>query len=580
MPLQLLAFLAAFAVVFFRLPFAFPVAPSASASYVFQFNNRVAVVIFIAGAALFSIYFRGLSLQPGTRDSRVSRISCLVAIATCVAVGWFYYWLSVPDGLFGEATYFHGRLAQLASGKAIYRDFEFAYGPLMLYLPFWTGRLLHLSLIHGYVLFWLADWAVGIWILYRLVNAIEIPSPYRTAIFFIFVLDFAGSILPQGINYAPLRTLLTAALAMVVYAAYRHPVSMPAMVAVSTACAALAAAVSPEHGLAFMAGTLLFFAACARRQGKGYWPSLAVMTLCFVAIAVASWKAGVYATLLAFGAGGYSYPIMPIPAVLCVLGLYLLAACAAYLAFQRRQSDSLAIYLLCICICGIPTCFSRADSGHVQLGAFSALIIGALTLGRYPRASLLAAAAFIYWPGTAPFSGQLTPVREQLERRIFSHTDAATVAAFHILHLDAHREAIESKVARHHVSLIPTLPSDAIVNAPLGFLRQGYVDTSGNVDYGYFSGTENLILTPQVDSVIRWLASHPERSLVLPSVWESICYGFSEADDPGFQFVYGVRYASPKLPMGVYYPLCDFIWTRYKEESVPFLSDNRLWHPL
>jgi hypothetical protein len=575
-----LAFLAAFSVAFFRLPFAFPVSPSVSASYAFQFNNAVAVVIFLAGAAFFSVYFRGLSLQPATSDSRVSRVSCLAAIAACVGVACFYYWLSVPDGLPGEAMYFYGRLAQLGSGKSIYRDFEFAYGPLLLYLPLWTGRLLHISLIHGYVVFWLADWAAGIWILYRLVNAIEIPSPYRNAIFFIFVLDLAGSILPQGINYAPLRTLLTAGLAMVVYAAYKHPVSMSFVAAISIACAVLAAACSPEHGLAFMLGTSLFFLSCARRRPRGDRLGFAVMSFGFVTIASLSYWAGAYSTMIAFGGGGYNYPIMPIPAILCVLGLYLLAACAGYVALQRRQRDSLTIYLLCICIFGLRACFARADSGHMQLGAFSALIIGALTLGRYPWASLLAGAAFVYWPGTAPFSGQLTTVREQLEHRMFLHTSAATVSAFHRLHLDAHREAIESKVAGNQAAPIPALPSGEIVNAPLGFLRHGYADTSGNVDYGYFSATENVTLPVQVDSVIRWLAANPERSLILPAVWEPLCSNFSEAEDPGFQYVYGVHYASPKLPMRVYLPLCVFIHAHYVEESVSFASDYRLWHPL
>ena len=45
-PLALVAFLIVFAAAFFRIPYHFPVTPSQSDSYLYQFNNRVAVIIF------------------------------------------------------------------------------------------------------------------------------------------------------------------------------------------------------------------------------------------------------------------------------------------------------------------------------------------------------------------------------------------------------------------------------------------------------------------------------------------------------------------------------------------------------
>jgi hypothetical protein len=587
MPLQLVVAIMLLAIAFFRLPFAFPVSPSVSASYVFQFNNRVAVLVFLVGATVFAVYFRGLSLRPATRDSRVSLASASCAVVLCVVLGAIYYWLSIPDGLQGEVPYFYGRLAQLAAGKTIYRDFEFAYGPLWLYLPYWTGKLFHLTLIHGYILFWLADWAVGIWLLYRLVNAIDIPSPYRTPIFFLFVLDFAGSLLPQGINYAPVRTLLTASLSLLVFTVFRQGHSMPVVAATASLSAALAAAVSPEHGIAFMLGTVLYFGLCVRTRPDRYWPSLAVMALCFLGIVAVSEKTRVYTTLHAFSSGGYNYPIMPIPAVLCVLGLYLLAACAAYIAFHSNRRDSLTVYLLCVCLFGMPACFGRADSGHMQLGAFSALLVAALSLGRYPLASLLAAVAFFHWPATAPFAGQFTPIREQVERRLFDPTHPAQlpnrVAVFvlHRLHRDAQRQIIEAKVAQFlGAPRTPELPAGVVVDAPWNFTRRKVVDTSDNVDYGYFFGMENVILPSQVDSILLWIQAHPERSLILPYDWQRRCRSFEEGEEPSLQVVYGRHWASPIRSMQVLLPLCDFIETRYAPDLEVFSLDNRIWHPI
>src|SRR4051812_18779434 len=86
----LTVFLLVFAAAFFRLPYYFPVSPSFSVSYVYQYNNRVAVLVFLAGAAAFAILFRGLSLQPATKDSRVSRVSALFGAVLCVGIGLLF----------------------------------------------------------------------------------------------------------------------------------------------------------------------------------------------------------------------------------------------------------------------------------------------------------------------------------------------------------------------------------------------------------------------------------------------------------------------------------------------------------
>jgi hypothetical protein len=580
-------FLLVFAAAFFRLPYYFPVSSSLSASYVFQYNNRVAVLVFLAGAAAFAILFRGLSLQPATRDSRVSRVSALFAAVFCVGLGLLYWWISSPEGIHGDVPYFYSRLCELAAGKTIYRDFEFVYGPLLLYLPLWTGRLFHLSLIHGYVLFWLVDWAVGIWILYGLVNAIEIPSPYRTAVFFLLVADFIPALWLEGLNYAPVRGLLTAGLAMLVYAAHKRQYPPPAVAGVAILSAAIAACVSPEYGIAFMLGTGLFLVACVRRRAPGYWPSVAATGFAFLAINGISARMGVYTTLRSFSTGGLNYPILPYPGVLFVMGIFLIAACVAYLAFQRGQTDSLTVYLLCICLFSLPSGFGRADSSHMQLGAFSAVIVAALALGRYPRVFLLGGLAFLYWAALPPIRSDFPAIREHAERRLFDPARRAeplyrtTVLIFHMLHRDAHRTSIEAKVALYYSEQVadPVLPDGAIVSAPLGFTVRGFTDDSGRVDYGYFLGAGNTIVPSQVDSIIRWLEAHPERKLILPRDWESLCYAFREGDDPSFRTWYGIHWASPKRQMRVYFPLGDFIRMNYAPDEVPLSEWAGLWHP-
>jgi hypothetical protein len=280
---------------------------------------------------------------------------------------------------------------------------------------------------------------------------------------------------------------------------------------------------------------------------------------------------------------------MPYPSILCVIGLYLVASCVAYLAFKRKRSDSISIYLLCICLFSMSSGFGRADQGHMQVGGFSAMIIAALTLSRYPRVALLAVVAFFSFNATPEFHGEFRRTGQQVERRVFNPSERkqilfrATVRIFHLLHFDARRTAIEVKVAQFYDlqrTVAPELPAGAIVNAPWGLTRSGYVDDSGKVDYGYFFGLENVLLPAQVDSIIRWLQAHPERKVIFPFPVEKRCYSYDEGDDPKIRNWYRFRWASPKRQMRVLFPLCDFVRTHYAPDDIPFSRYVLLYHPI
>jgi hypothetical protein len=101
-PLAVIVFLAVLGFAVFRVPFHFPVAPSVSDFYRYQFNNRVAVLIFLAGAAAFAVLFRGLWLQPSKKDSRISPLAAFIAGTLCFLVCLLYWRLSLPYGLQGE----------------------------------------------------------------------------------------------------------------------------------------------------------------------------------------------------------------------------------------------------------------------------------------------------------------------------------------------------------------------------------------------------------------------------------------------------------------------------------------------
>lgn len=588
-PYAIGVFLLLFAIAFFRVPFFFPVAPSVSASYVYQFNNRVATLIFIAGVAAFAIWSRGMGLKPSEKDSRVSAGVCALVVVAGLVLSSFFIWIVWPFGLHGEADYAFSRIAQLASGKLPYRDFEFAYGPLLLYPPLWISKLFHVSLISGYFTWWMFNWALGICILRWIINAIEMPSPYRRAIFLIFSFGFAVPLWAFGLNYAPMRAMVSGGLAVFVFRTFQRGFRSHVAAAIVVLCAAVDTAVSPEHGLAFMAGTGLYVCISAWSERR-FWSVFYWIVPGFGAIVALSAKLGVYTTLRAFSSGAYNFPIMPTQDVLCVLALYVVAACAAYHAWRSGERRTALVYLLCVSMCGLPTCFGRADSGHMQLGAFPAVVTGALFLGRYRRFSLVFALVFVYYVYSDYARAQFGDIRAEVKRRIFDPEKGSpelrslVAGVAHRLHKDraiARTDALAAYVSDLHARTIPPRLPNGIVDAPLGITTNGVADMTGKIDYGYFFGQENAVMPYQIASIIRWLAAHPERDLVLPVGAERDCYHYSDGENRSFSSVYGVRWATPRRRMEIFQPLCEYIVTHYSPEGSGYDEGRAsLWRPL
>src|SRR5215212_5706229 len=83
-----------------------------------------------------------------------------------------------------EAYYFLDRLYPLATGMVPYRDFEFLYGPLLLYPPHWAARLLGIPLYPAYLFVVLAFELIGLYMLWKIVGISKAPVRTKTLAFY------------------------------------------------------------------------------------------------------------------------------------------------------------------------------------------------------------------------------------------------------------------------------------------------------------------------------------------------------------------------------------------------------------
>ena len=106
-----------------------------------------------------------------------------------------------------EYGYFYPKLRRVLAGQVPYRDFEFAYGPVLLYLPAALSAL-GLSVATGYVFALFLEFAAGTCALFGIVRWSNLPSQSKRLVFWIFGFFALVDLSRFGAQYSPFRFVL------------------------------------------------------------------------------------------------------------------------------------------------------------------------------------------------------------------------------------------------------------------------------------------------------------------------------------------------------------------------------------
>ncbi len=363
------AFLSAFMV--FRLPFLFPpMHRTMSASYAVGFNNKVASLSVIALSLTAFLLYRFLgskrasdSLQDDGPIS--SRMFWITATVAGVYQGLLAYLVAISRMHWGEATYFLEKLPLIRlEHLRPYRDFEFAYGPLMLYVP----RLFSAVFVRnhgdaaGYFVTLVLAQVASLWLLYWMLNNLPMRSRMRSGLFLAIALTIT-LFTNMGLNYTLLRFCLAAPIVLIL----ARQKTVARALAVAGAGVFLQLAVSPEWAVACSAGCFVFVIATAWERRAWQWlipcfgPPLAFLAILLVT------GSSYFSDMSKFSYGYLNDVVSPAFPVL----LFLLAAiCIAPYGIARalasrsgRAKDMLALYM--VALAAIPAALGRCDEGHI-----------------------------------------------------------------------------------------------------------------------------------------------------------------------------------------------------------------------
>lgn len=593
----------------FYLPTLVPLKPTVSASYVFGYNNRAGVVLVLLLVALGAIWTNGLGLQfLAPSKSRNIPAKTLVFALLIISICCFaMYMLAGRFGGFGESSYEIDRVWQLSQGKTPYVDFEWPFGAGLLYGPLLLGRLIHLSVVPAYYLFWGLSFLGGTVVLYLAVNLIDYPSEHKKTIF--LLLFFAGllSVVNMGTHYTFLRYSTPLLFILLVQNLLRRSDSRSQYLSVFLAIffTALLLLISPEIAVAHAFACICVFVWSRPRTSQQQFLLLPILAVALAVVLGIASKFHVFATMKASGGGADSFPIGFAPHILLFFAALFLCACYLFRRLSVSSIHDNTIGLIAFSIPMMAAALGRCDLLHVvwnAQGIFLASLIYASNLKRgwkWCRTAYLLFA--IVYPGILSiqaYAGQMATIAsEQLrDRGDNSHLRSILInlAERTIQHFPGpdRRSSLETKLVKAERPAVPqsfrissVYPSwHGRVFAPAGYRPHGDgfgSDLSDDVDYGYFEGFENANTTDALQEKLTELKNRPGSAILLPaSFFDNRCKVNPSGMRRGISLNWGFPYIGRAVHVeNVRKPVCDYIQSQYVLEDKPTLDnfDYGLW---
>ena len=177
------------ALLFFWLPYYVPVSYAVdSLSVRVGFNNAAAAAILLAGLTGISMLrlVLGRTVTPTAEPANFQPMDRRVLMLGLVLVTFrvlVLAWVQDSPGTLYEERYFLSKLLHLHAGHLPYRDFEFAYGPGMLLLPYWIQRFSGLTDHFAYsAAVWVFN-VVGGLLLWAILQVSKCSRSHRTVLF-------------------------------------------------------------------------------------------------------------------------------------------------------------------------------------------------------------------------------------------------------------------------------------------------------------------------------------------------------------------------------------------------------------
>ncbi len=382
-----------------------PYRPTISASYMAGFNNSVAILLAaaISSTVLVGTLYRRRhrateTFQDAPDQKLTARFIAVVmgAAALLIAAGSVLVARSHMRYLADAGYFIEQATVRLETGRSLYTQIEFAYGPLLVLPAVWLSKLLHCRIETGYYISLVFESALGLGLIAYSLNELPIRRGLRRA--GLLLLTF-GAVTPfLGNNYTFLR--FAAPMAVVLFATrQRSPWRCAAVLAAGQAVCLL---ISPELGIALLA-TIFFFAVLRSLQSGLQWLATAVLPVGAVALVLLALGPSFLAAFSHFSRGSLSLPVGPYPHVLIFLFalVWLVPVGLGRMTKLRNPESARLLTLYVLGVSYLPAALGRCDPLHVFFNGtvffVLALLVVSPAIYAIRRGWVLGFAALVLW---------------------------------------------------------------------------------------------------------------------------------------------------------------------------------------
>ena len=547
--------------------------PVVSDSYLFGYNNRAGIILIYLFAALASLLISPDYFSYGDGDECWKAKSRGWYVVTLLCCLFMFVFTAYLDG-FGESNIFIYRVKLVLAGAHPYQDFEFAYGPGLLYIPAFLARFLHLDAVDAYYLFWTGSALVGIGALRGFLGYLDFPSRGKQRVFNLFCGVAAVSLLSTGLNY----TLLRFAVPLYLLGALHYQIEIrrrSLMFLLAPLLVAVTLAISPE--IAIVTGIVLIGYAILRmfaRRG-----SLLHHALGCLGVVAVLWIARLlhfFEAVKTFSSGGNNLPIVPAIHIAILVSSLFICGALAVQAVRNKANMSFAFLGIIYGVGMLPGALGRCDPGHVALYGLPLIAVALLAIDEIPTISTWAyCACWVFLP-LLSLAGLLWINRSSLPAAIVTKPGLIGSAVRSLIDTGRTQASKNPSVAsekpeRSQASsqaqfAIPLRYPGEIIDAPFGLAlnhRGSYYSSS--IDFGYYMGILNVFDQRQINRKVSELQDHADRRLVLPVQYHQRC---ADRNGSGSRELIRILFAFPYRRMAQnqaspYRSLCDYIDSNY-----------------
>jgi hypothetical protein len=376
-----------------------------SPSYVFGFNNRVAIVSLAAGSIAMAALKAAKQTPAGSPVDKSKDVSlhisrglvlAYLSVAACylLLTAAIYFLIARPPGYYKldwESSHFLWRLRLMdIYGLRPYSDFYVEYGPAFVYLPYWFHHTLQpFGISHEasyYILHSLLN-LIGLFGLLILVAVWTIPIRFKIVAFSLLGLS---AFTPQmGLNGLAIRYLAPYLALLGLHFAARGAITLPRsfwLAAVAAGGCLVSASISPEIGVACLTGAVVYGLLTAFRDTAA-GTAILVGLLLFGFLLGWLLPEGYFHSFDSFSQGANNFAIVPAPHILFYVAsiLIVVPGLLAGRAFKRDARTSFECALAILSTAFIPGALGRCDPLHVLsygLGLFVIAFVFAARSGR------------------------------------------------------------------------------------------------------------------------------------------------------------------------------------------------------